>query len=201
MKIEKILVKRAQLGDHHAFKELVNSCWKKVFQNIFRMCKWNWHWAEDVMQDASLLAFRNISGFREDSSFTTWFYRIAINAQLMSRRKPWYRYLHLGLDGEYVVSGDQEGHEHTIDIIPADFGQLQGADQALLSKEIVGAIYRELEALPEKYQEIFLYRDVYGFTIKECARALEITEGTVKSRLHRARTFLQIVLSPDSLIE
>jgi RNA polymerase sigma-70 factor (ECF subfamily) len=134
--------------------------------------------AEDVMQEAFLLAFKSWATYRGEAAPTTWLYRIAVNAALMRvrARRP-----------DELLSEQPEADE--VPDWSAD------AVQAVLR----GELQRELEAgitrLPEELRVTLILRDVEGLSTSETAATLEITEAAVKSRLHRARALLRGYLS------
>jgi RNA polymerase sigma-70 factor, ECF subfamily len=134
--------------------------------------------AEEVMQDAFLQAFRSWSTFRGESAPTTWLYRIAVNAALMrvrSRR-----------DVELLSERD-EGDE------VADWSG--DAAQSVLRGELRQQLETGITRLPEDLRVALILRDVEGLSTAETAAALDLSEATVKSRLHRARVLLRRYLA------
>ena len=130
--------------------------------------------AEEVMQDAFLQAFRSWSSFRGESAPTTWLYRIAVNAALMrvrSRR-----------DTERLSERD-EGDE-VVD-------WTEDAAQAVVRGELRQQLENGITRLPEYLRVALILRDVEGLSTAETAAALDLSEATVKSRLHRARVLLR----------
>jgi len=132
--------------------------------------------AEEVMQDAFLLAYRSWSAFRGESAPTTWLYRIAVNAALMKvRSRP---------QVELLTERDQgvEVADWTAD-----------AAQAVLRGELRQQLEQGITRLPEELRVVLILRDVEGLSTAETAAALgdDVTEAAVKSRLHRARVLLR----------
>jgi RNA polymerase sigma-70 factor (ECF subfamily) len=134
--------------------------------------------AEDVMQEAFLQAFRSWSTFRGEAAPTTWLYRIAVNASLMRVR---------GRRPEELLSEQDEGVE-VVDWT-AD------AAQSVLRGELHQQLEAGITRLPEDLRVTLILRDVEGLSTAETAAALEVTEATVKSRLHRARVLLRRYLA------
>ena len=131
--------------------------------------------AEEVMQEAFLLAFRSWSTFRGESAPTTWLYRIAVNAALTRVRA---RQQDVELLSE---------HDESVEV--ADWSA--DAAQAVLRGELREQIEAGITRLPEDLRVTLVLRDVEGLSTAETAAALELSEGAVKSRLHRARALLR----------
>ena len=140
--------------------------------------------AEEVAQDVFLTVFEKIELFRGDSSFTTWLHRVAVNAALMRRRKS-KTVRSVSLD-EVMPAFNEEGHI-TVDI--ADWSEQAG--DPVLAQEAKTVIETAVEKLEEKYQTVFVLRDMQAFSSEETAQILELSVPAVKSRLHRARLCLR----------
>ncbi|NKB68750.1 MAG: sigma-70 family RNA polymerase sigma factor [Candidatus Latescibacteria bacterium] len=180
---EKELVDRIRSGDVEAFELLLDRHQERITRLVLSILK-NPMDAEEVVQDVFLTVFEKIDRFREEASFSTWIHRIAVNAALMRRRK-----LKPGVD----ISLD--------DVLPAfdDQGQIaaqvhdwsQQIGDPVLQEEAIGVIQTAVDKLDEKYQSVFVLRDVQGFSTAETAAILDLGVPAVKSRLHRARLFLR----------
>jgi len=156
-----------------AFEQLVAEYGDRVFGIALRVTG-SPSDAEEVMQEAFLLAFRSWSTFRGESAPTTWLYRIAVNAALMKvRARP-------GV--ELLTERDEDAD---VAAWTAD------AAQAVLLGELREQIEAGITRLPEDLQVTLVLRDIEGLSTSETASALEITEAAVKSRLHRARVLLR----------
>ena len=156
-----------------AFEQLVAEYGDRVFGIALRMTG-SPSDAEDVMQDAFLLAFRSWSSFRGEAAPTTWLYRITVNKALertRSRRD-------VTLLSERDPSADVPDWS-------AD------AVQAVLRGELRHEIEIGITRLPEELRPTLILRDIEGLSTAETAAALELTEAAVKSRLHRARVLLR----------
>lgn len=156
-----------------AFEQLVAEYGDRVFGIALRVTG-SPSDAEEVMQEAFLLAFRSWSTFRGEAAPTTWLYRIAVNAALTRvRARP---------DVE-LLSEREEGFE------VADWSA--DAAQAVLRGELREQIEAGITRLPEELRVTLILRDVEGLSTAETAAALELSEPAVKSRLHRARALLR----------
>ncbi len=159
--------------DMVAFEQLVEEYGERVYGIALRITG-SPSDAEDAMQDAFLSAFKGWSGFRAESSPTTWLYRIAVNAALQRvRRRP---------DDELV-----ERDEETAQIVDWSGDAASAAARAELHAQLEQAI----ALLPPDLQVALVLRDVEGLSTAETAAVLELTEAAVKSRLHRARAILR----------
>jgi RNA polymerase sigma-70 factor (ECF subfamily) len=129
--------------------------------------------AEDVAQDAYLRMYRGLAGFREEAKFETWMYRIVANCAMT----------HLRRRGRFgIVVSDEE-----VDVPEPD----QAAQRAVDRDDLE----RGLAALPDGQRVPLLLKDVYGLSIREIAEELDVEEGAVKVRLHRARKRLAASLA------
>lgn len=177
---EATLLASARAGDPAAFECLVMPHWETLLR-VTRRILHNREDAEDAVQTAFLEAFRNLNGFHEHSRFSSWLTRIAMNAALMrlrvSRRKR-----ETSLD-EVTETGAPRARLHLVERRP-------NPEQEYLSKEGRLLLQKGLSKLGPLYLEILHLRSVQELSAKETARILELPVGTVKARLHRARTKL-----------
>jgi len=174
--VSRELVAACRNGDPHAFEEVVRLTYRHVFTQAFRLVG-DRQEAEDVAQDAYLRAFRGLAGFRGDSQFETWLYRIVANAALSHlRRKRRF--------GEVVADPED-------DWAPV-------ADQVGLADRAVDrdALESALQTLSPALRTVVLLKDVYGLSCLEIGDQLGVSEGAVKVRLHRARRRLKDILFP-----
>ena len=177
---EATLLASARAGDSSAFECLVMPHWDallRVTQHILR----NREDAEDAVQTAFLAAFRNLNGFHGRSRFSSWLSRIAMNAALMclrvSRRKR-----ETSLDELTETAGARA----SFDLVETRLNP----EQEYLSKEGRVLLEKGLKKLRPLYVEVLHLRNLQELSIKETAGILELPVGTVKARLHRARTKL-----------
>jgi len=141
--------------------------------------------AADVTQEVFLKAFRGIGGFREGSSLRTWLYRIAVREALNHRRWLW-RHL------RQLSSMDCGEDGATIDV---EDGRPSPFD-ALASREVQQTVRQALGQLPAVYRTAVILRDLEGLSYEEVADILEVSVGTVKSRILRGRRTLRDILEP-----
>ena len=177
---ESTLLASARAGDSGAFESLVMPHWGALLRITQRILR-NREDAEDAVQTAFLDAFRNLNGFHGRSRFSSWLTRIAMNAALMrlrmSRRKR-----ETSLD-EVTETGEVRGKFHPVEL-------RLNPEQEYLSKESRLLLEKGIKKLRPLHVEVLHLRDVQQLSAKETARLLELPVGTVKARLHRARTTL-----------
>lgn len=177
---EKELIARLQARDEAAFEELIRQYEKKVYSLCVRMCG-NAEDAEEAAQDAFLALWRGIDRFRQESSLSTWIYRLASNAciDLMRRKKK----------GAGSVSlDDEELFVDAVDPAPQPHEEAERRETQRLLQE-------GLLSLPAEYRSILLLREIEGLSYSEISAALDLELGTVKSRISRGRTLLRNFLS------
>jgi len=172
------LVDRWQSGDDSAFHELIRRHERRVFRLLFRMMG-NREEAEDVAQEAFLSLHRHGHRFRREARFSTFVYRVAANAALNRRRT-------LGRNRNRV-SELKVSQEAGFDLPPAP----RDPEDAAVGSEARERVQQALLELPEDLRVAVLLYDIEGQSYQEVARALGIPEGTVKSRIHRARIALR----------
>lgn len=177
------IVRRAQSGDHNAFEQLVHEYEKRVYNLAFRMCK-NEQDALDLSQDIFVRVFKSLAFFKERSSFSTWLYSIASNACIdFSRRQKKHKTLPL----EYP---DDDGDQSTLEIPDLRYEPEQEYERQALREDIASA----LTNLSDEHREILILREINGLSYQEICEALDISCGTVKSRICRARESLCRIL-------
>ncbi len=177
---ERALVERAREGDSAAFEKLVTLYERKVYATAFRYTG-NEHDAMDVSQEVFIRVFRFLNTFNLESSFSTWIYRITVNACKDFIRKRTAR-AELPLE-----LSDEEAGDYSVEIADSTYDPVEIYEKAELRREIQEAI----DALPPSYKEIIILRDLGGLSYEEIAGELAIEIGTVKSRLSRAREKLR----------
>jgi len=181
---ETLLVEKARQGDKEAFGQLVLQYQTKVFNIALGIVRRPQE-AEEVAQEAFVRAYRGIRSFRGHSSFYTWLFRITVNAAKNRVRK---------LSQEQsIVTGrvsavGQVGEEKNLQEV-ADCSL--APDKILAEKELGERIQEEIGNLDEEQRTLIVLRDIQGLDYRDMARILRCSEGTVKSRLHRARVALR----------
>lgn len=181
---EKLLLEKAKAGEIAAFEELIEGCQKKIFNIALRIVG-NYDDANDLAQEVLIRIYKSIGNFKEQSSFSTWIYRITTNVCLDDIRKKKNRKV-ISLDEEIRV----EDGEMQRQIVSSDPLPEETAERGELRELVNGAI----RSLSEEHRVVIVLRDLQGFSYEEIARILKCPEGTVKSRINRARLALKNVL-------
>lgn len=177
---EQILVMRAQRGEQDAFRVLVERYQKYAYTLALRMLNVPAD-AEDAVQEAFLSAWKALPKFRMDAQFSTWLYRLTINAatDILRRRKR---------------EPDCPEGAQSLAQCP---DTADTPEEAAQRKERREQVRRAIGALSENHRKILLLREVTGLKYEEIAVALELSPGTVRSRLARARKELREKLQAE----
>jgi RNA polymerase sigma-70 factor (ECF subfamily) len=179
------LVRRAQAGDRRAFDLLVLKYQQKVTNLIGRYIRDPVE-VLDVAQDAFLKAYRALDGFRGDSAFYTWLYRIAVNTVKN----------HLVAQGRRPPGDDLEADVAEQMDLGARLRENATPERHLLTDEIARTVQQALDALPEDLRTAIVLRELEGLSYEEIATAMECPIGTVRSRIFRAREAIDKRLRP-----
>lgn len=172
------LVVRWQAGDAGAFEELIRRHETRVFRLLMRMLG-SREEAEDVSQETFLSLHRHGHKFRHDARFSTFIYRVAANAALNRRRT-------LGRKNARIRQ--LQARNAAGDDLPAS---PRDPESAAGGVETQARVQEALLRLPPDLRMATVLYDIEGLSYKEIAIALKIPEGTVKSRIHRARSALR----------
>lgn len=175
------LVRRLRARDEDAFTELVRTYQHNVFNVVFHILNDRAE-AEDVAQEVFITVFKHIDGFRGESKLSTWMYRIATN--------------HARNRVKYLARRSQRNHQALQDTSDGALHDAVGpkiADphEAAIGKELREIIEEGLAELNEIHRTIIVLRDVEHMSYAEIGEVVELPEGTVKSRLFRARSALK----------
>jgi RNA polymerase sigma-70 factor (ECF subfamily) len=181
------LIQRVCRGEHEAFYELVRPYERAIYFAAMGVLS-NPADAEEVAQETVLKAFNALPNFRFEAKFSTWIIQIAINESRMKLRKD-RRHLYESIESERE---DEEGDYRPRDL--ADWREIPSAE--LQRKQLREALQRAMASLAPKYREVLVLRDVQHVNIAETAKILGITEGSVKTRLLRARLLMREALAP-----
>ena len=181
------LLERARQGDKEAFYNLVCPCERAVYTAAVSILN-NSADAEEVAQEAVLKAFVNLASFRGEAKFSTWLIQITINESRLKLRKD-RRHLYESVD---EPRADNEG-----EYSPKDFADWREVpSEALQRRELREALKQAIAHLPSMYREVLILRDVQQRSIQETSQILGLTEGSVKTRLLRARLQMRDALAP-----
>ena len=170
-------------GDEDAFAELVGRYRNQITSYIYRMVN-DYDTAVDLAQETFIRVYRAAARYQTTHAFSTYIYRIATNVAISELRKRKRRRL-VSLTG-LLTSPDGE---ELMDFQPVDEKPLQ--DIALIDAEKRAVIKRAISTLTDRYRAPLVLRDVEGKSYDEIAAILQTSEGTVKSRINRARNFLR----------
>ena len=183
------VIERVLAGDVNAYEQLVTQYEKSVYNLALRMVD-NPEDAADMAQEAFIKAYNSLSGFRGDSKFSVWLYRIVSNVCLdFLRRQSRRPAVSLSVE-------DDEGEDVQLDVPDESM-----SPEAQLERKLTRESVREgLKQLPDDYRQILLLRELQGLSYDEIAETLGIGVGTVKSRIFRAREKLCAFLSKDGNI-
>ncbi len=170
------LIQASAAGDEQAFEHLYRHYSRRVYSLCLRILGDPTD-AEDVTQEVFLQVYRKLKTFRGDSAFTTWLYRLTVNAALMHLRKSTVRHEQAEDDEQIKIMTDHAARERRNRVL----------DRL--------ALERAIQALPPGYRTVFILHDVEGYEHEEIARMLGISVGTTKSQLHKARLRLRQILT------
>lgn len=179
------LVELARAGDEGAIRTII----KRHNQRLFRVARAVVHNdadAEDVVQASYVKAFTHLDGFRGASQLSTWLTRIALNEALsrMRSRRPT-----IGLERIDI----ERAQSAQIIQFPA-FHQQTDPETEMSRQEVRQFLEAAVDSLPPAFRAVFVLRDVEGLSAEETATSLDIKEGTVRTRLHRARKLMRAAI-------
>ena len=185
---EQDLVALAKKGDQDAFSQLVEANQNKIYSLALRMTGSPEDGA-DLAQEAFLRAWRSLPSFQEESSFSTWLYKLTSNLCIDFLRKEKRRKavaITVSLDDDQDESPPVEVPDHRFT-----------PEAEVERRELRSAMSRALKTMSEDHRQILILREVEGLSYTEIAQLLDVEEGTVKSRLARARISLRNILQKD----
>ncbi len=181
---EAALIREVQRGSQAALERLLMRAQEAAYRFGLHVCG-GADDADDAMQEALIKTYRYASRIREPEAFRTWLYRTVKNACLISRRRRVDEPAHvLSLS---APAPTEDGEPRTIDAV--DPGR--GPEDAAINARLRERLGRALRTLPPAYRLVIFLREMEGLTTREVARVVGISEGNVKTRLHRARLMLR----------
>ncbi len=186
---ERLLIGRLKDRDPRAFEEIVRRYGDKVFNLVYRMLG-NRHEAEDITQEVFITVFKTVDTFRGEAKFTTWLLRIAAN-QSKNRIKYLSRRPTDSADVE-EAGGPMPGAAPTPG--PMAHAQIDGPDTLMEAAELEALMQTAIASLDEEHRLLVILRDVEELSYQEIGEITGLPEGTIKSRLHRARMAIKEVL-------
>ena len=182
---EKRLVKRLKARDERAFREFIELHQDRVFNLVYRLLG-DREEARDVSQEVFVTAFKSIHAFRGDSRLSTWLYRVSAN-----HAKNRIKYL----------SRRAQGRHTSLDVTAESDLKLGGPSQPprpdglAIGRQLERLVQQALASLDEEHRVVIVLRDLEYLSYDEIRVITGLTLGTVKSRLHRARSALRVELS------
>ena len=188
---DELLIERIKAGDMAAYNVMVIRHYDRIFSRVLQLLN-NKQDAEEVTQDAFIRAHRGLENFRGDASFSTWLYQIATN---LAHNRYWYWFRR---KRDQSISLDQsqceDGNLTLENVMPcAD----ENPAEAVVTQEFVDRVSACMQYLNDKHKEVLILRNVKNLTYDEIAQQLEISVGTVKSRIARARESLRGLMGED----
>ena len=186
------IIEKAKNGDDNAFEEIVRHYEKFVFNTAHKTLFSSGYpqdRADDVVQMVFIKVWKSLDNFRGDSNFSTWLYRITVNASVDLMRKEG-KNQEISLSQESSEDGD-DGELWDLPVTSAD----DIPEDALDRKETIIAVRKAIESLPKDQRDVIVMRDLNGFSYQEISELLQLEPGTVRSRINRGRTRLKEILT------
>ncbi len=184
------LVARVQRGDQRAFEMLVVKYQRRIERLIARMIR-DVDLVEDIAQETFIRAYRALPGFRGDSAFYTWLYRIAVNtakkAMIGLKRDP------LLTEAAMGGGGDDDDDNPAVD---RDLTDGETPESTLASRQVTETVNAAVAALSEDLRQAITLREIEGLSYEEIAEMMNCPIGTVRSRIYRAREAIATRLRP-----
>lgn len=191
--LDQALVARFKAGDEAAFDEMVSRYRDRIYGMVLKLLR-NTQDAEEVTQDAFIRAHRGLENFRGDSSFSTWLYQIATN---LARNRYWYWWRR---KRDKSISFDQPiGGESDTTLAEVFPSEVASPEDIAITNEFQERVATAMQLLNEKHREALVLRNIRNMTYEEIAERLDISIGTVKSRIARARESLREKLGNELL--
>jgi len=177
------LVRRIRAGDSSQFELLAARYASKIYGLAMRLMR-NPSDAKDAVQDTFLLVYTKLDGFRSESAFGTWLYKVALNSIYMKLRQR-KRAAEDNIE-DHLPKFDGQG---TMQGMVRTFGE--DPEREAIRQQSTAAVREAIDRLPAEYRVVLVARDIDDLSSEETAEALGLTVAAVKSRLHRARLFLR----------
>ena len=185
---DRALIARAQAGDKVAFRRLVERHQRRAFAIALGLVR-DENDARELVQDAFLRVYKSLGSFQGGSSFFTWLYRIITNLSIDLIRKP-------GRQTTDIKDAQLELDESSDFDLPF-LSRFDGADPADVVRrgEIAERLRAALDALPSYHRAVIVMREIEGLSYEEMAQVMDVSKGTIMSRLFHARQKLQRALA------
>jgi RNA polymerase sigma-70 factor (ECF subfamily) len=186
------LVRRLKQGDERAFHELVHTYQDRIFGLVYRMIG-NRQEAEDIAQEVFISVHRGIANYRGEGRFYTWLYRIASNTCKNRIKYLKGRNFHRASDIDETPAAHTQGEAGPVVALQS---VVPGPEATVVGDRLERAIQHEIAQLEPEHRLLIVLRDIQGLSYAEILRITGLQEGTLKSRLHRARLALKARLEP-----
>lgn len=174
---DSILIARAQKGEDAAIEALLLCCEKRIYNTAFRYMGSEAD-AYDMAQESLIKIYKKLPTYRSDASFLSWAYRICVNTCLDGLRKR----KKTPVPTDYIENGAETGFS------------MPSPEKYAVSSENKETLQKAINALVEEQKSVIILRDINGLSYEEVAQCLEISVGTVKSRICRGRQKLREML-------
>jgi len=181
------LIEKAKNGDMSAFEQIITANQSIIYNTALKICS-DPHDAYDITQETLLKIYKNIQYFEGKSKFSTWIYRIVTNTALDYIKK--HRKTNVFSLNEAMDEGGNAYIENIKDTSPSP-------QEILEAEETKKLLYEALEKLSPNHKAVLVLRDINGLSYEEIAQVLLCSEGTVKSRINRARNALYRIISKN----
>ena len=175
------LIDTFKKGSLEAFEELLSRYETKIFNLAMRLSR-NQEDAEEIMQDVFSTLYKKVAGFEGKSAFSSWLYRIVVNASFMKLRKRKQQ------PTMYLEDLSPNIKQTYLDHCPVTMSR---GDTISENREVRNVLQKAIDKLPEQYRAVFVLRDVDGLSNQEVGEILNVSIPAVKSRLHRSRLMLR----------
>jgi RNA polymerase sigma-70 factor (ECF subfamily) len=182
---EQRFIERLVARDERSFNELVELYGERVYRLMFRMLARKEE-AEDMAQEVFVQVFKSIDQFRGDAKLSTWVYRVAVN--LCKNRSKYLARRHSHAQDELEPHAERSALGEARGVTSSE---LAGPDQIVIGYQLEVIVKRCIAGLDPEFREVLVLRDVEDLTYEEIGEITGLAEGTVKSRLHRARGMLK----------
>lgn len=182
---DRLLVQRVQAGDSAAFNALVLKYQQRVFKLVSRYVR-DREEALDVTQEVFVRAYKALGGFRGESAFYTWLYRIAVNAAKNA----------VGAASRNPVEGSLDVDDLELTEVQSKLTDVSSPERQLYADELKRTINEAIQALPAELRRAILLREIEGLSYEEIAEIMKCPVGTVRSRIFRAREAISTRIKP-----
>ena len=178
------LIERCQAGDSVAFDELVRRYQRYVFNLVYQNLGVTDD-LEDIAQEVFIRIFRSIRRFRREASLESWIFKIVLNycRTYIRRKRNWMRMFQ-----ENTIENEDDANFEIINNLPSEGCSIEEATE---QQKVATDIKQAVAELPEIYREVLIMRELNELSYEEIAQILEISIGTVKSRISRARDLVR----------